>query len=132
MSKALLDLQIENNQLKERLDRGQYDVDSKMLTLEHDLIEMQVERDALRDRQGLLEADLKEAATELRDLQEEYITLRTNYINLTQVGGSLLCGLCFSVRIRLSRVPTASFCVSVCASIRASVCVCVVHARTPP
>eukprot|EP00750_Incisomonas_marina_P030487 INCI7525.1.p1 GENE.INCI7525.1~~INCI7525.1.p1 ORF type:complete len:831 (+),score=207.93 INCI7525.1:16-2508(+) len=84
ISKALLDLQIENNQLKERLDRGQYDVDSKMLTLEHEMIEMQVERDALTEKHKGMEADLKEAAVELRDLQEEYITLRTNYINLTK------------------------------------------------
>ncbi len=40
-----------------------------MLTLEHELIEMQVERDALNEKHKQMEADLKEAAVELRDLQ---------------------------------------------------------------
>lgn len=84
LSQACVDLQIENNKIREEAEATKFELTNKILMLEHELVEAQDQRDkairqakAARDRLAEMEKDRK-------DLADEYVVLKTNYLALVR------------------------------------------------
>ncbi|NXC38271.1 CCD78 protein, partial [Penelope pileata] len=82
ISKDLVDLQIETNKMKEQYETEKFELKNMILALENRVLELELrsekvagERDALRDRLHALETSRKELA-------DEYIILKSNYLAL--------------------------------------------------
>ncbi|NXE79456.1 CCD78 protein, partial [Cochlearius cochlearius] len=82
ISKDLVDLQIEANKMKEQYDMENFELKNMILALENRVLELELcgekvtgERDALRERLHALETSRKELA-------DEYIILKSNYLAL--------------------------------------------------
>ncbi|NWH75295.1 CCD78 protein, partial [Piaya cayana] len=82
ISKDLIDLQIETNKMKEQYETENFELKTKILALEERVLELERcsekvtgERDALRERLHALESSRKELA-------DEYIILKSNYLAL--------------------------------------------------
>ncbi|XP_014811149.1 PREDICTED: coiled-coil domain-containing protein 78 [Calidris pugnax] len=82
ISKELIDLQIETNKMKERYETENFQLKNMILALENRVQELELcsqrvtgERDALRERLQALETSRKELA-------DEYIILKSNYLAL--------------------------------------------------
>ncbi|NXW49719.1 CCD78 protein, partial [Nyctiprogne leucopyga] len=82
ISKDLIDLQIETNKMKEKYEMKNFELKNMILALENRVRELELcsekvtgERDALRERLHALETSRKELA-------DEYIILKSNYLAL--------------------------------------------------
>ncbi|XP_047915962.2 coiled-coil domain-containing protein 78 isoform X1 [Anser cygnoides] len=82
ISKDLIDLQIETNKMKEQYETENFELKNMILSLENRVLELELrsekvtgERDALRDQLRTLETSRKELA-------DEYIILKSNYLAL--------------------------------------------------
>ncbi|KAM6121757.1 coiled-coil domain-containing protein 78 [Phoenicopterus ruber ruber] len=82
ISKDLVDLQIETNKMKEQYETENFELKNMILALENRVLELELcgekvtgERDALRERLHALETSRKELA-------DEYIILKSNYLAL--------------------------------------------------
>ncbi|KAM6244302.1 coiled-coil domain-containing protein 78 [Spheniscus humboldti] len=82
ISKDLVDLQIETNKMKEQYETENFELKNMILALENRVLELELcgekvtgERDALRERLHALETNRKELA-------DEYIILKSNYLAL--------------------------------------------------
>ncbi|XP_075575032.1 coiled-coil domain-containing protein 78 [Pelecanus crispus] len=82
ISKDLVDLQIETNKMKEQYETENFELKNMVLALENRVLELELcskkvtgERDALRERLHTLETSRKELA-------DEYIILKSNYLAL--------------------------------------------------
>ncbi|XP_068276146.1 coiled-coil domain-containing protein 78 [Nyctibius grandis] len=82
ISKELVDLQIETNKMKEQYETKNFELQNMILALENRVLELELcsekvtgEREALRERLHALESSWKELA-------EEYIILKSNYLAL--------------------------------------------------
>ncbi|NXU22498.1 CCD78 protein, partial [Thalassarche chlororhynchos] len=82
ISKGLVDLQIETNKMKEQYEMENFELKNMILALENRVLELELcsekvtgERDALRERLHALETSRKELA-------DEYIILKSNYLAL--------------------------------------------------
>ncbi|XP_059682613.1 coiled-coil domain-containing protein 78 [Gavia stellata] len=82
ISKDLVDLQIETNKMKEQYETENFELKNMILALENRVLELELcsekvtgERDALRERLHTLETSRKELA-------DEYIILKSNYLAL--------------------------------------------------
>eukprot|EP00050_Salpingoeca_kvevrii_P015380 m.46271 g.46271 ORF g.46271 m.46271 type:complete len:904 (+) comp6294_c0_seq2:1661-4372(+) len=83
VSKNLVDLQIENNKIREEAEAKAFEQVNKILTLENELLELQLRADKLTTENEELKSVLLALEEEKRDLTDEYKTLKTNYLNLT-------------------------------------------------
>ncbi|OXB55084.1 hypothetical protein ASZ78_012021 [Callipepla squamata] len=82
ISKELVDLQIDTNKMKEQYETEKFELKNMILALENRVLELELrsekvsgERDALRDQLDTLESSRKELA-------DEYIILKSNYLAL--------------------------------------------------
>ncbi|NWQ86806.1 CCD78 protein, partial [Burhinus bistriatus] len=82
ISKDLVDLQIETNKMKEQYETESFELKNMILALENRVQELELcsqkvtgERDALQERLDTLE-------TSQKDLVDEYIILKSNYLAL--------------------------------------------------
>ncbi|GAB0196293.1 coiled-coil domain-containing protein 78 [Grus japonensis] len=82
ISKDLVDLQIKTNKMKEQYETENFELKNMILALENRVLELELcsekvtgERDALRERLHALETSRKELA-------DEYIILKSNYLAL--------------------------------------------------
>ncbi|NXN25271.1 CCD78 protein, partial [Nycticryphes semicollaris] len=82
ISKELVDLQIETNRMKEQYETENFELKNMILALENRVRELELcsqrvtgERDALQERLQALETSRKELA-------DEYIILKSNYLAL--------------------------------------------------
>ncbi|NXX23216.1 CCD78 protein, partial [Podargus strigoides] len=82
ISKDLIDLQIETNKMKEQYETENFELKNMILALENHVLELELcsekvtgERDTLRERLHALETSRKELA-------DEYIILKSNYLAL--------------------------------------------------
>ncbi|NXF69677.1 CCD78 protein, partial [Ciccaba nigrolineata] len=82
ISKDLIDLQIETNKMKEQYETEKFEMKNMILALENRVLELELcsekvtgERDALQERLQALETSRKELA-------DEYIILKSNYLAL--------------------------------------------------
>ena len=84
MSKALVELQIENTRLLEIVQNEKYDANTKLLNAEQDRLELNVrEEQALKTVQELQDK-LRELLEEKRELEMEFVALKKNYIFMNQ------------------------------------------------
>ncbi|KYO32479.1 coiled-coil domain-containing protein 78 isoform A [Alligator mississippiensis] len=82
ISKDLIDLQIETNKMREQYEAENFELKNLILTLENHILELELhdekvtgERDALQERLLAMETNRKELA-------DEYIILKSNYLAL--------------------------------------------------
>uniref|UniRef100_A0A8C4V862 Coiled-coil domain containing 78 n=1 Tax=Falco tinnunculus TaxID=100819 RepID=A0A8C4V862_FALTI len=82
ISKDLIDLQIETNKMKEQYETENFELKNMILSLENRVLELELcskkvtgERNALQERLCVLETSWKE-------MTDEYITLKSNYLAL--------------------------------------------------
>ncbi|NWH46822.1 CCD78 protein, partial [Fregata magnificens] len=82
ISKDLVDLQIETNKMKEQYETENFELKNMILALENRVLELELcsekvtgERDALRER-------LRDLETSRKELADEYIILKSNYLAL--------------------------------------------------
>ena len=83
VSKALLDLQIENNQLKEIVDQEKFDLGAKLMTAENDVVEMEMKYQAEKERALELQHQVETLVEEKKEIAIELVSLRTNLIART-------------------------------------------------
>jgi len=79
VTKLVVDLQIENTDLKEAATTDKYELESKLLTVESAAIEQQMDKQKETDSKTKLAAEIKELMEEKKDLTLEYVTLKKNY-----------------------------------------------------
>ncbi|CAD8184449.1 unnamed protein product [Paramecium octaurelia] len=83
VSKALVELQIENTRLMEIIQNEKYDMNNKLLNAESDLLSLNIrEEKALKSIQELQD-NLKETKDDKRALEIEFVALKKNYINIS-------------------------------------------------
>ena len=84
ISKTLLDLQLENNQLMEKNEQEKYEVVTKLLNAENDILELEMREESKARRTKELEEQLEKALEENKELAMEFVSLKSNYMNLNQ------------------------------------------------
>eukprot|EP00698_Gefionella_okellyi_P018318 TRINITY_DN5479_c0_g1_i1.p1 TRINITY_DN5479_c0_g1~~TRINITY_DN5479_c0_g1_i1.p1 ORF type:complete len:931 (-),score=273.93 TRINITY_DN5479_c0_g1_i1:1445-4237(-) len=81
ISKALIDLRIENTSLQERGEEDKFELMNKILTFENDVMELEMKLEKSQKRIKELEDELKSTSDETLGLQTEFVALKHNYIN---------------------------------------------------
>jgi coiled-coil domain-containing protein 78 len=84
VSKALVDLQIENNDLVERSEADKYELVTKLLNAENDILEMEMKEQKKVQSTDDLESKIKSLTKEKKDLAMEFVTLKNNFVNLNK------------------------------------------------
>eukprot|EP01135_Chromosphaera_perkinsii_P011814 Nk52_evm5s2506 gene=Nk52_evmTU5s2506 len=83
VSKALVDLQIENSRLKETSDERNFELQNKVLSLENDVLELEMIKEKLEKNNENLNEDSEKLRSEIREISDEYVALKSNFITLT-------------------------------------------------
>ncbi|MBN3315390.1 CCD78 protein, partial [Atractosteus spatula] len=84
ISKDLIEMQIQTNNMREQFEAEGFELKNKILTLENQLVELEMERDRLgRDNQAM-RGRLQTAERNHKELADEYITLKSNYLALSK------------------------------------------------
>ncbi|KAL0984345.1 hypothetical protein UPYG_G00140270 [Umbra pygmaea] len=84
ISKELVEVQIQTNKLREKFEEETFELKNKILSQEGVLMEMEIERDRLHREGQSVSARLQVAERTGSDLTEEYMTLKRNYLCLTE------------------------------------------------
>ena len=84
ISKALVDLQIENNDLVERSEADKYELVTKLLNAENDILEMEMKKEKKQKGTEDLEQRIQALSKEKKDLAMEFVTLKNNFVNLNK------------------------------------------------
>jgi chromosome segregation ATPase len=84
ISKALVDLQIENNDLVERSEADKYELVTKLLNAENDILEMEMKKEKKQRSTDDLEQKIQSLSKEKKDLAMEFVTLKNNFVNLNK------------------------------------------------
>ena len=82
VSKALIELQIENTKLNEQVQNQSFDVNTKLLRAEDDLLEQNIKEERASKAIAELQDRLTEARNERKDMEIEFIALKKNYYNV--------------------------------------------------
>ncbi|XP_033737575.1 coiled-coil domain-containing protein 78-like isoform X1 [Pecten maximus] len=84
VSQSLVEMQIENNKLREESEATKFELNNKILLLEKAVIEAENERD--RSVKGARHAKdrVVEMEKDRKDLADEYVVLKTNYLALVR------------------------------------------------
>ncbi|BFZ17066.1 hypothetical protein BsWGS_20104 [Bradybaena similaris] len=83
VSQSLVEMQIENNKIKEEAEATNFELTNKIILLENQLIEAQNERDRYQRQAKATKERLAEMDADRKDLADEYVVLKTNYLALT-------------------------------------------------
>ena len=84
ISKALIDLQIENNELVERSENDKYELVTKLLNAENEIMESERKEQKKISNVEDLKGQITKLTKEKKALALEFITLKTNYMNVTK------------------------------------------------
>ena len=84
VSKALIELQIENTRLQEMMQNGQFDVSTKLLHAENDMLESNLKEERAAKAIQELQDKLRESLDDKKELEIEFVALRKNYLGLQQ------------------------------------------------
>lgn len=84
VSKALIELQIENTRLQEMMQNGQFDVSTKLLHAENDMLESNLKEERAAKAIQELQDKLRESLDDKKELEIEFVALRKNYLALQQ------------------------------------------------
>lgn len=82
MSKMLIDMQMEDNDSKERLSKEKYEMETKLLTTEGDIVELQVKEKQQATEIVEKTKRIEELLDERKSMSLEYIALRQNFENV--------------------------------------------------
>ena len=82
VSKALLDVQIESNQLKQSNDDERYGMINKLLQAENDILELEMKATKKHEGANKLEETLVDVQKEKRALSQEFVTLKNNFLQV--------------------------------------------------
>ena len=80
VSRALVELQIENEDLREGKQDGNYDVNSKLLHAENEVLTAQMKEQKALEAINDMQEKLKTALEEKREMEIEFVALKTNYL----------------------------------------------------
>ncbi|XP_078318069.1 coiled-coil domain-containing protein 78-like isoform X2 [Crassostrea virginica] len=84
VSQSLVEMQIENNKIREDAESNKFELTNKILVLTNNLVEAESERDKhIRAARNAKER-LQEMEKERKDLADEYVVLKTNYLALVR------------------------------------------------
>ncbi|KAK6188499.1 hypothetical protein SNE40_004662 [Patella caerulea] len=84
VSQSLVEMQIENNKIKEDAEAMKFELTNKIITLENQLMEAENERDRhLKGAKGAKER-LADMEKDRKDMADEYVALKANYSALTK------------------------------------------------
>ncbi|RUS87317.1 hypothetical protein EGW08_004929, partial [Elysia chlorotica] len=83
VSQSLVEMQIENNKIKEEAEATNFELTNKIILLENQLVEAQNERDRFHKSSKASSDRLNEMEADRKDLADEYVVLKTNYLALT-------------------------------------------------
>ncbi|XP_055886474.1 coiled-coil domain-containing protein 78-like [Biomphalaria glabrata] len=83
VSQSLVEMQIENNKIKEETEATNFELTNKIIMLENQLLEAQNASDRHKRAAKAAKEQLKELETDRKDLADEYVVLKTNYLALT-------------------------------------------------
>ena len=81
VSKALVDLQIENTKLMEIVQNEKYDMNNKLLNAEGDVLSLNMREEKALKQVAELQDRLKELAEEKREIEIEFVALKKNFIS---------------------------------------------------
>ena len=84
VSKALIELQIENTRLQELMQNGHFDVSTKLLHAENDMLESNLKEERAAKAIQELQDKLRESLDDRKELEIEFVALRKNYLALQQ------------------------------------------------
>ena len=82
VSKALIELQIENTKINEQLHEKTFDVNTKLMHAENDLLEQNIKDERATKAISELQDRLTEAVNDRKDIEIEFIALKKNFYNL--------------------------------------------------
>ncbi|XP_048255724.1 coiled-coil domain-containing protein 78-like isoform X2 [Haliotis rufescens] len=83
VSQSLVEMQIENNKVREDTEAGRFELTNKIITLENQLMTAEAERDKHMKSAKNAKERLNEMEQDRKDLADEYVTLKSNYLALT-------------------------------------------------
>ncbi|KAH9489306.1 Coiled-coil domain-containing protein 78 [Bulinus truncatus] len=83
VSQSLVEMQIENNKIKEEAEATNFELTNKIIMLENQLLEAQNASDRHKRAAKAAKEQLKELEADRKDLADEYVVLKTNYLALT-------------------------------------------------
>ncbi|CAG9332942.1 unnamed protein product [Blepharisma stoltei] len=83
IGKALIELQMENAKLQHEMGKGDLDVNSKVLYAENEVLAANMKQEKALQAINEMQEKLKKVLEEKRDLEIEFVALKTNYLNLS-------------------------------------------------
>ncbi|CAL1535455.1 unnamed protein product, partial [Lymnaea stagnalis] len=83
VSQSLVEMQIENNKIKEETEATNFELTNKIIMLENQLTEAQNAGDRHKRSAKAAKERLREMEADRKDLADEYVVLKTNYLALT-------------------------------------------------
>jgi len=81
VSKALIEMQIENTKLQELGQNQKYDISNKLLHAENDILNMNMKEEKAMQAIQELQEKLAVIQNEKKELEIEFVALKTNYMN---------------------------------------------------
>ena len=84
VSKALIELQIENTKLQEMISNNAFDVNTKLLHAENDVLEMNLKEERAAKAIQELQEKLRDALDDKKEIEVEFVALKKNFLNLSQ------------------------------------------------
>ncbi|XP_048818022.1 coiled-coil domain-containing protein 78 [Lagopus muta] len=82
ISKELVDLQIETNKMKEQYETEKFELKNMILALESRVLELELRSEKVSEERDALRDHLLTVETSRRELADEYIILKSNYLAL--------------------------------------------------
>lgn len=89
VSKALLDVQIEANQAKQNFDEEKMEMVNKLIRAENDILALEMNAAKKHEGTSQLERTLMETQRDKRELQQEFITIKNNFIEVKEIESKL-------------------------------------------
>ncbi|XP_052274268.1 coiled-coil domain-containing protein 78-like isoform X2 [Dreissena polymorpha] len=84
ISQSLVEMQIECNKIQEEAEATKFELTNKIIMLESELVEAQNERDRSNRQARNSKERLLEMEKDRKDLADEYVVLKTNYLALVR------------------------------------------------
>lgn len=84
VSKALVELQIENTRLMEIIQTEKYESSNKLLNADGDLLELKIKEEKGLEQIQKLQDRLKEVIDDKRELEIEFVALKKNFIEINK------------------------------------------------
>jgi len=82
VSKAMIELQIENTKLQEIIQNDKFNINSKLLHAENDVLEANLKEEWAAQAIQDLQDKLKEALDDKKEIEIEFVALKKNFLNL--------------------------------------------------